>query len=372
MRNRAKAAGYIAALVAAAGLTSCVQDAADAGMAATAVVAGHDDAFGDRRIPYAPGDEVAFIDFFGDHHARAIEMARMALEQGSDAEVKTVALLILDQQTVELGLMARVREEVASEGHAHPPPDDPHASAEMEALAALSGAELDRHFLEGMIAHHGAGLAPAQRATPNLERGELRDLARSIFDGQSRQIGEMIRLLGGEPVGTEPATSGADAALVGDRRIPLTPQDDLAFVDFFAPHHEEAIAMAAHEAAMGGDPHVRGLAQRIVDTQSAELEVLRAARVELAGSPEGEPPPEDPVSKRTMDELASLEGEALDRRFLEAMIPHHGSGLAPAKRAEPHLVREDLQAIRTAIFEGQSREIGEMLGHLARLGGHPE
>lgn len=76
-----------------------------------------------------------------------------------------------------------------------PPPADPHMLAEMATMKALSGAALDRKFLEEMIPHHAAGLPPAKRARPHLMTAEAKRLARDIFDAQSMEIGEMHFLL---------------------------------------------------------------------------------------------------------------------------------------------------------------------------------
>jgi uncharacterized protein (DUF305 family) len=242
----------------------------------------------------------------------------------------------------------------------------------MEFMAGLSGAELDEMFLVDMIPHHAAGLPPAHRAEPRLQREDLQNLATDIFDAQSEEIGEMRELLeqlgiseGGEDRAAA-AEDRPDFGLDGDRRVPLTP-NDLDFVNFFISHHEMAIQMAEHEIENGETVEVSALAETIRSQQTEELQTLRAVRTTLAGSAEPPPMPADPHADPEMMEMMNASGLELDRMFLTEMIPHHASGLPTAHRARPHVQNEDLRALADDMYLAQSEEIGEMKSLLESL-----
>jgi hypothetical protein len=88
----------------------------------------------------------------------------------------------------------------------------------------------------------------------------------SIFETQSAEIGEMRAFLadmGIADAGEDRSSAVGDRpdfGLDGDRRIPLTPANDLEFVDFFTIHHQMAMEMAEHEVAHGENPEVIALA----------------------------------------------------------------------------------------------------------------
>jgi uncharacterized protein (DUF305 family) len=333
---------------------------------------------GDRRVPFTPADDVQFVDFFVPHHEAAIDMATMELAHGSDAAVKAMAQQMKTSQMDEIAMMRSARQALTGVADSPPPPADAHMAADMHVMMGLSGAQLDKVFLEEMIQHHAAALPAAHRAPPNLSRSDLKALASSIYDAQSREIGEMKMMLG-DPTGGAAAQagvadggvaqdggySGVDVSPTGDRRIPYTPADDVAFIDFFVPHHQSAIEMATMVIDRGARAEVKALAQSIKNAQTAEITMMRAARQALTGQPDSPAPPADPHMDADMMAMMGLSGAALDMRFLMEMIPHHAAGLPPAHRGRPNLQRSDLRQLALDIFAAQSREIGEMHDMLA-------
>lgn len=322
---------------------------------------------GDRRVPFTPWNDLTFAEFFIEHHQMAIDMAEQVVERGADDAVQALAQQIIDAQTAELEILTTARSELMGMQDAPPPaPADPHADADMTHMMAMSGAELDRMFLLDMIQHHASGLPPAHRALPELQRTDLRELATQIWDAQAQEIGEMRALLttlGVEEAGEDMAPAAAarpDFGLTGDRRVPLTPADDVQFVDFFISHHEMAIMMAEHVIENGSSPEVIQMAQTMRDAQAAELETMRAARMAVAGSAEPPEMPADPHADPEMQEMMMMTGEALDRMFLEEMITHHAAGLPTAHRAQPHVMRPELLQLADDMFLTQAEEIGEM------------
>jgi uncharacterized protein (DUF305 family) len=176
---------------------------------------------------------------------------------------------------------------------------------------------------------------------------------------------------GGSPSGGSGGTTAAPASseVVGDRRVPFTPEDDREFAEFFIEHHEMAIDMSQHVLERGENAEVQALAQRIVDEQTEELGILRTADMAIGDSQPVPPPmPPDPHTEADMTAMSDLSGAELDQAFLLDMIPHHAGGLPPAHRARPNLQREELQTVATNIFEAQATEIGEMRELLEQLG----
>jgi uncharacterized protein (DUF305 family) len=67
--------------------------------------------------------------------------------------------------------------------------------AELETLRTAKGAEFDRLFLEGMIAHHEGAISMAGDVVDS-NNTEVAELAASIIKSQNEQIQYMKELLG--------------------------------------------------------------------------------------------------------------------------------------------------------------------------------
>lgn len=73
--------------------------------------------------------------------------------------------------------------------------------------------------------------------------------------------------------------------------IDYTGDTDTDFVLAMIPHHRSAVDMARAELAHGQDPEVRALAKKIVDTQGAEIQRMRAWFAKRAAAKRGQPQP---------------------------------------------------------------------------------
>jgi uncharacterized protein (DUF305 family) len=142
----------------------------------------------------SPRSDVEFIDAMIPHHEMALEMTDMVLQKGSDVEVKAMAQAMKDAQATEIAEMKVIRTRLAgsAETTAH---HDEHMMADMEKLAATSGAALDRLFLEEMLPHHAGAIKMAHEALPYLEETELQVMANKIVYDQAREIGDIAAML---------------------------------------------------------------------------------------------------------------------------------------------------------------------------------
>jgi uncharacterized protein (DUF305 family) len=66
---------------------------------------------------------------------------------------------------------------------------------EMKDLAALSGAEFDTAWMEGMIRHHEGAITMAEDVAAKGKQPEVKTLAEQIVAAQRAEIDEMRALL---------------------------------------------------------------------------------------------------------------------------------------------------------------------------------
>lgn len=138
---------------------------------------------------------------------------------------------------------------------------------------------------------------------------------------------------------------------------PTTPRSDVEFIDAMVPHHRMAVDMAEIELAGGDSPEVRMMAQKMKDAQEAEITKMQAIREELTGS--GLVPEHlDHQATEDLEKLKAASGSALDRLFLEEMLPHHAGAIVMSHEALPYLERPDLRSMADKIILDQAKEIG--------------
>jgi uncharacterized protein (DUF305 family) len=137
---------------------------------------------------------------------------------------------------------------------------------------------------------------------------------------------------------------------------------DRAFIDAMVPHHQGAVEMA--EVALENAEHreIRDLAEDVVTAQKAEIEKLRAIKVEEYGTseiPSG-------MDQGEMDAMGMTDPQGLaerrpfDKAFIDAMIPHHESAIAMANAALDGSDNPEVRKIARAIVEAQEKEIAQM------------
>jgi uncharacterized protein (DUF305 family) len=179
--------------------------------AAQATAAGH-----------TPADARFMRDMIG-HHVQALEMARLVPDRAASHGLRMLAERITVSQQDEIAMMRawlRARGEPVPDAGGHDAHHGHHAAGadpagmpgmatpeEMARLAAVSGAEFDRLFLELMIRHHeGALVMVAQLfGTPGAgQDSQVFQIASEVDADQRMEIDRMRSMLDGPLSGPRP------------------------------------------------------------------------------------------------------------------------------------------------------------------------
>ncbi len=144
------------------------------------------------------------------HHDQALEMAALADTKAASSEVKAFAQKIKGAQEPEItkmkGWLSAWGERTDIPTSADPGMGGHDMGAhvegmmtheEMQGLGRLSGPAFDRAWLQMMIRHHEGAVEMARTQQQIGQYGPAKDLARSIQDGQTREIEQMRKLLAG-------------------------------------------------------------------------------------------------------------------------------------------------------------------------------
>lgn len=136
------------------------------------------------------------------------------------------------------------------------------------------------------------------------------------------------------------------------------------FVAGMIPHHQEAVDTANEVLARGGTTaEIRTLAEDIIAAQEAEIAMLKQWHLDWYG----EAYTEDNSYQPMMRDLTPLSGAALDRQFLEDMIPHHMGAIMMAQSVRPYIEHQEISDMADAIMETQTAEIDLMKRLLTEL-----
>ena len=137
------------------------------------------------------------------HHEQALDMAALVPERSTSPEVQALAEEIEAAQAPEIEQMQGWLDEWGIESEIDLADHADHAGMEgmltdeqMERLAAAEGAEFDRLWLEGMIAHHEGAVVMAETVLRSGTHRPSQDLAEEIIATQQAEITRMQAMLG--------------------------------------------------------------------------------------------------------------------------------------------------------------------------------
>lgn len=177
------------------------------------------------------------------------------------------------------------------------------------------------------------------------------------------------------------ATPAVDAAPDID---PTTLDLDVLYIDVMIPHHEMAVLMAGIAQERSTRPEVVSLAASIVETQSRELEQLRAWRAAWypdipalsesqvfagletkAANPGlgGVPGLPELAMAGMAGSLAALceETEQFDLAFINAMVEHHTGAVLISELVAEEAIHPELKPFAQTVVDTQGAEIATML-----------
>ncbi|WP_329413329.1 DUF305 domain-containing protein [Nocardia vinacea] len=159
--------------------------------------------------------DVTFLQTMYPHHAQAVEMARLVPSRTQNEQVRALAADIEKAQSPEMEQITTLLESFGkpaptSSGHGGHNMEmtttmnmpgmttmpGMMSNEQMNALAAASGADFDRQWLELMIEHHTGAIAMSNTELAGGVNPDAKALATAIVAAQQAEIGTMRGLLG--------------------------------------------------------------------------------------------------------------------------------------------------------------------------------
>jgi uncharacterized protein (DUF305 family) len=145
--------------------------------------------------------DIAFAQGMIPHHQHAVDMAAMADEKATSAQVKELASRIGGAQDAEIekltGMLRQWGAEPGTSGMDHGMSADEMGmmtADEMHQLEQATGADFDRMWVQQMVKHHQGALTMARTQLDQGENVDAKTLAQQILDVQEAEITEMQAL----------------------------------------------------------------------------------------------------------------------------------------------------------------------------------
>jgi uncharacterized protein (DUF305 family) len=159
----------------------------------------------------------------------------------------------------------------------------------------------DLQFIDQMIVHHQGAIMSSEHMIADSERPELRQLAENIQRSQSEEIEQMRAWREQWYPDAEPTSEMMDSTQVegmmdsaqmdgmmgeGHMQEEMMGGDtaDSMFLRMMIPHHQSAIDMSEQALERAEHPELRGLAQQIIDEQTAEIGLMEGYLEEIEAS----------------------------------------------------------------------------------------
>ncbi|WP_447924971.1 DUF305 domain-containing protein [Georgenia muralis] len=170
----------------------------------------------DPDLPGAGSVDAGFARDMGAHHAQAVQMSVLVRDRSDDVEIRALALDILLTQQQQAGQMfgwlelwglpqTSERPRMAwmqdHAGMAQPSSGSTGTMPgmatqdQLNELAASTGREAERLYLQLMVPHHQGGVAMATYAADRSQEPAVRELAASIVRSQTTELTVLTDLL---------------------------------------------------------------------------------------------------------------------------------------------------------------------------------
>lgn len=118
------------------------------------------------------------------HHEEAVQSSQYVLSRTSDPELKTFLQGVIDVQSKEIAQMKSWHKEWFNKEYVA----NSNYKTMMGDLTKSSGKELEKKYIEGMIAHHKGAIQMAKDILPLTSRDEVKSMANEIVTVQEKEV----------------------------------------------------------------------------------------------------------------------------------------------------------------------------------------
>lgn len=143
--------------------------------------------------------DLDFASMLRIHHMGAIDMAKVEVQQGKDAEMKSLAQKIVDAQTKEVAELDQLIPTLQNGAKNYDPANKNSGAGKamndnmmaMMKTGSMSMSSVDHEFADMMTKHHKDGVMMAKNILAHAKNGKLRSMAQKSIPEQTNDISKM-------------------------------------------------------------------------------------------------------------------------------------------------------------------------------------
>lgn len=189
---------------------------------------------------------------------------------------------------------------------------------------------------------------------------------------QDNRNGDSAAANHGNHVGSDATTNKSMMTIMQEnmsqmKAVPSTGNPDNDFAALMKVHHMGALEMAQVEVEKGSDAAIKQMARKMIDDQQKEIAELNTFLSGHAAHGGGDAFYKDVMSQMGNMKMDMDHGGAIDKQFVEMMIPHHQGAIDMAKSYLKHGAHEaKLKTMANNIIASQQKEIEQLKAWLAK------
>lgn len=153
-------------------------------------------------------DDKSFLEGMIPHHIEAVNTSKIIVQSTKDTELKDFANKVIVDQSKEIEMMKNWYKTLTNSDYK----DNGKYQPMMTSMSSMMNTDLDKAYIQGMIAHHNGAIDMAKKILPISKLSDVKTLANNITSNQAKEVETLSNWLKTKFVSTQPSNQSNSAS----------------------------------------------------------------------------------------------------------------------------------------------------------------